>query len=39
MMPQVLATLLFLTVGSITVFSQTGYKIDFNIKGWSDTTS
>lgn len=33
-----LATLVLLTVINITLFSQTGYKIDFNIKGWSDST-
>lgn len=32
------STLLLLTVVDIAVFSQTSYKIDFNIKGWSDST-
>lgn len=33
-----LATLVFLAVLNIPLFSQNGYKIDFNIEGWSDST-
>jgi len=31
--------ILFLMIGSVSAFSQSGYKINFNIKGWKDTTA
>src|SRR5882757_453082 len=31
--------ILFLMIGSVSAFSQGGYKIDFKIKGWKDTTA
>jgi len=30
--------ILFLMIGSFSAFSQSGYKINFKIKGWKDTT-
>src|SRR5882724_10047729 len=31
--------ILFLMIGSVSAFSQSGYKINFKIKGWKDKTA